>query len=290
VFDPKRRTITAAPFEDRIVHQALCAEIGTPLERHLIPKTYACRVGRGTHAALRQARSWAGSYPFALHLDVTKYFPSIDHGVLMGQLQRAVPSQPVLEICERILDAGLPFAGGTHWHFPGDDLLAPLGRKTGLPIGNLTSQHFANRYLSPVDYRATDRLGVHAYLRYMDDMMLFSNDREQLTDWGHALEEACWRNRLRLHSWRVVPARQGITWLGFRILPGQVRVKRTSVTRARKRLQRLLAEAATSPDGWERFLASLRSTFAHWDHADSWRLREQTLRELGLLQGEEGEE
>jgi hypothetical protein len=289
VFDPKRRMITAAPFEDRIVHQALCAEIGPLLERHLIGRTYACRVGLGTHAALRQARLWAGAYRFVLHMDVTKYFPSIDHGILIRQLERAVHSPAVLELCVRILDAGLPFASGTRWHFPGDDLLAPISRKTGLPIGNLTSQHFANRYLSPVDHRATDRLRVHAYLRYMDDMLLFSNDRVQLSDWGHAVEEACWRNRLRLHTWQVVPVRQGFTWLGFRILPGQVRVKRTSVNRARKRLQRLLAEASASPEAWECFMASLRSTFAHWEHADSWRLREKTLRELGLLHDEEEE-
>ena len=77
--------------------------------------------------------------------------------------------------------------------------------------------------------------------------------------------------------------------MGFRVLPGEVRVKRTSVIRARKRLHRLLAEAAASPEAWERFLASLRSTFAHWRHADSCRLREQTLRELGLLHKLTGE-
>jgi hypothetical protein len=153
----------------------------------------------------------------------------------------------------------------------------------GLPIGNLTSQHFANRYLSPVDHRATDRLGIHAYLRYMDDMLLFGQDRAQLEERGRALEEACWKLRLRLHPWRVEPTRAGITWLGFRILPGQVRVKRTTVVRARKRLQRLLAEAAAHPERWERFMASLRSTFAHWAHGDTWRLRTETLRELGLL-------
>jgi hypothetical protein len=153
----------------------------------------------------------------------------------------------------------------------------------GLPIGILTSQHFANRCLSPVDHRATDRLGIHAYLRCMDDMLLFGQDRAQLEERGGALEEACWKLRLRLHPWRVEPTRAGITWLGFRILPGQVRVKRTTVVRARKRLNRLLAEAAAHPERWERFMASLRSTFAHWVHGDTWRLRTETLRELGLL-------
>ena len=287
LFDPKRRIITAAPFEDRVVHQALCEHIGPLLERGLIARTYACRVGRGTHAAVRQARLWAAQYRFALHLDVAKFFPSIDHDLLVVQLERDIAFGRTVGLCARILDAGCAHARGTRFHFPGDDLLSPLARKTGLPIGNLTSQHFANRYLSPVDHRATDRLRIRGYLRYMDDMLLFADERVQLEEWGHAIEQACWRQRLRLHPWQVVPTRQGVTWLGFRILPGQVRVKRASVVRARKRLGHLLAEAAGNPEGWDRFLASLRSTFAHWEHADSWRLREQTLRQLGILWREE---
>ncbi len=220
------------------------------LERHLIPRTYACRVGLGTHAAIRQARVWAGRYALALHLDVTKFFPSIDHEILLRQLEHDVPCEKTVALCARIIEAGRELAGGTHWHFPGDDLLAPLSRRTGLPIGNLTSQHFANRYLSPVDHRATDRLRIHAYLRYMDDMLIFADDRAQLEGWGHAIEEACWRQRLRLHPWQVVPTRQGITWLGFRIRPGEVRVKRTSVVRAKKRLARLLADASADPAKW----------------------------------------
>ena len=79
VMDPKHRVITAAPFEDRIVHQALAAEIGPLLERGLIADSFACRVGRGTHAALRRARAWARGYRYGVHLDVVKYFPSVDH-------------------------------------------------------------------------------------------------------------------------------------------------------------------------------------------------------------------
>ena len=215
VHDPKTREIVAAPFEDRIVHQALCEHIGPLLERHLIPRTYACRFGLGTHAAIRQAVVWSRAYRFALHLDVRKFFPSIDHAILLAQLEHDIRNPRV--------------------------------------VG------------------------------YMDDMLLFSDDRAQLSGWGDAIEQACWRQRLRLHPWQVMPTRQGITWLGFRILPDQVRVKRTSVVRAKKRLAHLLAEACADPARWERFMASLRSTFAHWAHGDTWRLRDQTLRELGLL-------
>jgi hypothetical protein len=285
--DPKPRTISAAPFDDRIVHQALCAAIGPLLDRGLIHDTYACRAGRGTHAALRRAARWARGHRYALHLDVRKYFPSIDHALLLGQLEREIPCARTLEVCARILASGLRSITPARFHFPGDDLFTPWSRAVGMPIGNLTSQHFANRYLSPVDHRAKDRLRVHAYLRYMDDLLLFDDDPGKLRELGHALEEACLRQRLRLHPWHVVPTRAGVGFLGFRILPNELRVKRSSVRRAKKRLAERLAIGRADRDEMPAFTASLQATFAHWKHGTTYRLREATLRELGVLEGED---
>jgi hypothetical protein len=256
------------------------------LERRLIGDTYACRVGLGTHAALRRARLWAGGYRYVAHLDVRKFFPSIDHAIVLGQLERVLRCPRTLAICQAILISGAACIAPARFHFAGDDLFTPFDRKVGLPIGHLTSQHFANHYLSPVDHRAKDRLRVRAYLRYMDDMLLFENDRGRLVDLAHAIEEACARQRLRLHPWNVVPTAGGLGFLGFRILPGQVRVKRSSVNRAVARLQGLAAAAANDPARKPLLTASLRATFAHWAHGDTYRLREKTLRDLGLLAGD----
>ncbi len=287
ICDPKPRTIAAAPFVDRIVHQSLCHANGPLLERGLIRDTYACRIGLGTHAALRRATRWARAYPFALHLDVRKFFPSIDHTLLLAQLARDVPCERTLAVCRIILSTGAESVTPARFHFAGDDLFAPFVRAVGLPIGNLTSQHFANRYLSPVDHRAKERLRVRPYLRYMDDMMLFGDDRLRLRDLGQAIEDACARLRLRLHPWQVVPTHGGVSFLGFRILPDVVRVKRSSVARAQTRLREKLEMSRGDPQAMRSFLASLRSTFAHWEHADSWRLRKATLRELGILATDE---
>jgi hypothetical protein len=92
----------------------------------------------------------------------------------------------------REIEGGARWTQPARFHFPGDDLFAPTTRAVGLPIGNLTSQHFANRFLSPVDHRAKDRLRIRPYLRYMDDMLLFDDDAGRLRAFGHALEEACW--------------------------------------------------------------------------------------------------
>lgn len=188
-------------------------------------------------------------------------------------------------MCRHILVAGATAIEPARFHFEGDDLFTPLSRAIGVPIGNLTSQHFANRYLSPVDHRAKDRLRIGAYLRYMDDMLVMDDDAARLRDLGAELEHACARLRLRLHPWKVVPTREGVSWLGFRILPGSVRLKRSSVARAKRRLQAQVEAARGNPEAMASVVASVRATFAHWRHADSWRLREQTLRQLGLGAG-----
>jgi hypothetical protein len=275
--------VVAAPFEDRIVHQALCAYIGPRLDRGLIRDSYACRTGLGTHAALRRATVWARHYRYALHLDVMKYFPSIDHALLLAQLRRDIPCEATLEVCRVLLEADARQVEPSRFYFPGDDLFTPFSRTMGLPIGNLTSQHFANRFLSPVDHRARDRLRIHPYLRYMDDMVLFDDDRERLLAWGHEIEAACTRQRLRLHPWQVVPTAGGVNFLGFRILPHELRIKRTSVRRAEVNLEERLAQARANPELYPAFLASMRSVFAHWKHGTSWRLRERTLRKLGIF-------
>jgi len=283
VRDPKRRLIAAAPFRDRIVHQALCAVVAPRLDGHLIAHSYACRTGLGTHAALARAKVWARGHRYFVHLDVAKFFPTVDHAILLAQLARHVPCGRTLNLCARIVAAGGAVSAGPRRHFPGDDLFTPHARPIGLPIGNLTSQHFANRYLSPVDHRAKDRLRVRAYLRYMDDLLLFGDDRATLEGQARAVEEACWRQRLRLHPWQVRATREGVNFLGFRILEDQVRVRRTSVARAEKRLAALARAVREGRLSEEAFALSLRSTFAHWRHADSWRLCGRTLARLGKL-------
>lgn len=287
VHDPKRRLIAAAPFVDRIVHQSLCAAIGPLLDRHLIADTYACRVGLGTHAAVRRATGWARSYRWFVHLDVTKFFPTVDQAIVLAQLAHDVVCPRTVELCGRILAAGTGSVTGPRFHFPGDDLFTPFSRTVGLPIGNLTSQHFANRYLSPVDHRLKDRLRVRAYLRYMDDMLVFSDDRAEVEGFARAIEEACWRQRLRLHPWQARPTRAGVTFLGYRILPDHTRVRRTSVARAEKRLAELANAVREGRLPQETLTRSLRATFAHWSHADTVRLRIRTLRKLGLFQDDE---
>lgn len=280
VHDPKARVISVQPFRDRVVHQCLFAVLEPRLDRRLIRDTYACRAGLGTHAALQRAKCWARTYRWYAHLDVARYFPSIDHHTVRAQLARDVPEVWLRALCERILAAG--DCSRQRWHFPGDDLFAPFAREVGLPLGNLTSQLWANRYLDPVDHLVKDRLRVRPYLRYMDDMLVFGDDRAALEDLARRIEESCHALRLRLHPWEVHPTRAGVGFVGYRVLPDHVRVRRTSVARAERRLLSKVVDAERGLIDPAEVWASLRATFAHWSHADTWRLRGRLLRRIGL--------
>jgi RNA-directed DNA polymerase len=121
----------------------------------------------------------------------------------------------------------------------------------------------------------------------MDDLILFDDDRQKLEALGHRVEEAMHGLRLRLHPWSVHPTRAGMPLLGYRVLPDQTRVKRSSVARAERLLLKKARRWQAGDLEREAFESSLRATFGHWSHADSWRLRERTLRRLGLLQFDE---
>lgn len=277
VHDPKPRRISVPPFADRVVHQALGVAAEPRHERRMIDDSYACRRDHGTHAALRKAAAWSRTYARWVRLDVAQFFPSIDHAIVRAQLARDLPPVPLRALCERILAAGGTRGG---LYVPGDDLFAPVDRVVGLPLGSLMSQLWANRYLDPVDHLVKDRLRVRAYLRYMDDMLLFHDDARALSSIAREVEGACHALRLRLHPWSVQPTKAGVGFVGYRVMGEQVRVRRTSVNRAMRRLRWRMAQGEDLSDA--AFRDALRSVFAHWRHADSWRLRTRALRELGL--------
>jgi hypothetical protein len=208
-------------------------------EATFIPDSYANRIGRGTHAALDRAERWAHRYPYVLQCDVRQFVPSIDHEVLRGILARKLACPDTLGLCEAILAGGIGVLDGeyTQVFFPGDDLLA-AARPRGLPIGNLTSQFWANCYLNELDQFVKRTLGCTAYLRYVDDFLLFAEDKRTLWAWKAAIVERLAALRLTLHpgSSTVYPVATGIPFLGFRIAPAARRLKRRNGVMFARRL------------------------------------------------------
>jgi hypothetical protein len=141
-------------------------------------------VGKGTLAALNRAQQFARGHRYVLQLDVREFFPSIDHAVLETTLARHLADQRVLDLCHRIIAGGRDLLAEEYTPvlFPGDDLFALL-RPRGLPIGNLTSQFWANVMLHPLDLFIKQTLRCRAYLRYCDDLLLFADDKATLHAW-----------------------------------------------------------------------------------------------------------
>lgn len=243
----KRRVISAAPFRDRVVHHALCALIEPIWEARFIHDSYASRPGKGTHAALDRAQQFARGHRYVLQLDVRQFFPSIDHAILRGLLARHIADPHLLGLVDAILAGGADELRDEYQmvYFLGDDLFA-MNRPRGLPIGNQTSQFWANVLLHPLDLFAKQELGCRAYLRYCDDMLLFADDKAQLQRWRDAAITFAGSLRLTLHEGRaqMSPVDAGFPFLGWQLFPFRRRLKRRNVLAFARRFRRMRADYA----------------------------------------------
>jgi RNA-directed DNA polymerase len=283
IHDPKHRLISAAPFRDRVVHHALCNVIEPLFERRFIPDSYANRVGKGTHRALDRCQQFARRYRYVLQCDVRQFFPSIDHAVLKGILGHVIGDPDVMWLVDRILESGVGVLSGEYdmvW-FPGDDLFA-VDRPRGLPIGNLTSQFWANCYLDPFDHFVKRELRCQGYLRYVDDFLLFADDKATLWGWREVVMRRQARLRLTIHERRAHPrpVSEGISFLGFVVFPKGRRLKRRKGIAYRRRLKRLLAAYAAGAIPLDRVDASLQGWINHARCGDTWGLRQALFAEL----------
>ncbi|MCM2472119.1 Retron-type reverse transcriptase [Rhizobium sp. CG5] len=221
IFDPKERLISALPFEDRIAQQALCAVIAPIFDRTLLPRSFACRPGKGTHAAaiLLQAdmRRLDRDGPLhALKTDFFRYFYSIERGALWQLIETKISCRATLTLIE----AMLPRQG------------------IGLPIGSLTSQIFANIYAGVVDRHLQQDLGERCWYRYMDDIVVLGRDPDHLRKVRGSIEQLS-RDRLglRFSKWSIQPISRGVNFVGYRIWPSHKLLRRDSVTRARRKIR-----------------------------------------------------
>lgn len=280
--DPKHRLISAAPFCDRVVHHALCNVIEPIFERTFIGDSYANRVGKGTHGALDRAQQFARRYRYVLQCDVREFFPSVDHACLRGILERKLADPDLRHLIDLILDNGAAVLLDEYRmvYFPGDDLFA-VERPRGLPIGNLTSQFWANIYLNELDQRVKRGLRCLAYLRYVDDFLLFADDKRLLWAWKDQVRDKLADLRLTLHerSSTVYPVENGIPYLGFRVYPDHRRLKRRNGVAFVRRLRRSRAELARREIDLQTLRSRVQGWVAHAGHADTWGLRRALLRE-----------
>jgi len=286
VKDPKERLVSAAPFRDRVVHHALCAVICPLFEPGFSGHTFANRTGKGTHRAIRLYERYRDNHAHVLRADIFRYFPAIDHAILKAEFRRRIACAPTLALMDTIVD-GSNAQEPVNLHYPGDDLFAPYERRRGLPIGNLTSQFFANLYLDRFDHWVIGHLGA-SYVRYVDDFALFHDDPAVLTQWRTKIARFLEGRRLKLHPRKtiILPTAEPSAFLGFELYVGprrhagskggrgRRRLPDDNVARFRNRLRGLRDQWRAGTVDRDDVIARIQSWIAHAHHADTYHLRQ----------------
>lgn len=242
IYEPKPRLISALDFKDRLVQHALCNVVAPIFEQTLMPQTFACRTGLGTHAGVRfvQSRLRHGQFKYFLKTDYSKYFPSVDRLVLHTMIDRKISCNATLKILREII----PQEG------------------KGIPIGSLTSQLFANVYGNAADRFIHFDCKQREWARYMDDIVVLGNDKDELLDTFLRLNDFSMQDlKLRIGKWQISSTSRGINFLGYRIWGGHKLLRKDSVVRAKRKIARYIRQK--DQESLTKFLASW-SGHAKW--------------------------
>lgn len=251
--DRKPRVISAAPFRDRVVHHALMAEVEPWLDARFIHHSYACRRGKGAHKAVDYFQSQAHRYPYVLKLDIARYFPSIRHDVLLTQLGRYIAEPPLLSVLQKIVCSGPVESAGV-----------------GIPIGNLTSQVFANLYLNDLDHAIQADTRCGAYLRYVDDLFILGDDKATLWQLLGDVRRMLADVGLQVHPRKcsLLPTRQKVDILGYQVTRERRWLRNDNGYRAQRRLKLLAGAYACGEIDLPEVRQRVSSWLGHARHAE----------------------
>jgi len=266
IFEPKKREISALPFRDRVVHHALCAIIEPLFNNKFIHDSYACRLGKGTHAASsalslylrRSKRIWDRAY--CLKGDIKKCFQSIDHEILKRIIRRTIRCKKTLTLIDEIIDS-------------------TSGSK-GIPIGNLTSQLFANIYLNELDHFIKEKLKVKFYIRYLDDFIIIYRDKEVVHGWHGKIKQFVEQQlKLTLNAkTSVFPVNQGVDFVGYRTWATHKLLRKRSIIGMKRKLRKLAVLHREGRIGLKDIKCVLASWLGHAQHANSHNVVKRVLR------------
>lgn len=283
VFEPKQREVAALPFRDRVVQHSLIAVIEPIWERRFIADSYACRKGRGLFNGTDRVQSMMRAtlrkhgQLFALKLDVRKFFASIDHSVIKKLLRQRIGCERTLALCDEILASSVQI---------------PTLTPKGLPIGNLTSQLWANIYLHELDHYAKHTLRVKNYVRYMDDVVVIHHDKDYLHDLCSKFTDFL-NDELRLEvndKTQVFPISikhgRALDFLGYRIWPTHRLIRKNSAKRMTRSLKQFTKLYAINKLSLEKIEQSVRSWVAHCSYASSHKIRSAVLSRFRFVKHE----
>jgi retron-type reverse transcriptase len=253
IYIPKEREISALPFKDRVVQHALCNIIEPLFNKYMFPCSYACRKGMGTHRCMFKAKQiiqsvFKNKECYYLKIDFKKFFPSIDRSVLYQEINRKIKDKHILWLLNKIIP--------------------PTG--TGIPIGNLTSQLFANVYGTIFDRFIKQSLRVKYYVRYMDDSVIFSENKSYLKILKNIIEEFIHiKLKMIFSKWYIENIHKGLNFVGYRIFKNKVLIRKSSVIRCKRKIKSYLYHR-----DYTQLYKSLVSWFGYIQWADTYNLRQ----------------
>lgn len=284
VHDPKRRLIMALPFRDRVVQWAIYRQLNPIFDRRYISTSYGCRFGGGSHRAVAKLKEYLrlqSGTAYVLKMDISKYFYRVNHDILMSILERIIKDEGLLWLLHEIIYSDHDFGiEADDYNYSGHRL-----NDVGMPIGNLSSQMFANLYLNDADQYAKHVLRVKYYIRYMDDIVIVGSDKKELKRVWEEMEEFLADHlALTLNAKTCIRSeKQGVDFCGYRVWHDHIKLRKKSAIKMKHRLRWLRKAYARGEVDMQTVTDSLVSYLGMLSHCDSYELRKSVLKDLVLV-------
>lgn len=255
IYEPKERTIYILPFDpDRIVQHALMNVVEPLIDPRMFYHSYSCRPGKGIHKGAQVTMRYVYRNDYCLKCDVSKFYPSVNHDIMMDIVERIISDKHVLWLI--------------------DDVVNSIDGETNLPIGNYMSQWLGNLYLDKLDHLVKDVFHTKDYIRYCDDFLLFGNNKHELFDFGqeiqHFMKETL---KMKLSKCELFPTSHGVDFLGYRYFKDKILVRKTTAKAMKKRVATLYHEFHNGLSSPEHIYGSLQSTLGWLKWANSYNLK-----------------
>jgi len=288
--DPKSRVIHASAFRDRIIHHAIINVLILIYEKIFIYDSYASRIDKGVHQALsrfdlfkrkvsrngkrvrsggvRTANSIEG---YVLKCDIKHYFDTVDHEVLLSILRRKIKDENLIQLIKKVLDNfESPFKG------------------KGMPLGNYTSQFFANVYLNELDYFVKHILRAQCYIRYVDDFIILHRSKEVLELWKKRIENYLECLKIELHTDKsiIIPLKNGVTFLGYRVFYYCKLLRRRNTRHFKAKLAKLLDQYKSKEIKKGDLIQLLQGWFGYAKWANTYKFRQKILKVIENIERE----
>lgn len=269
--DPKTRKISKSDFRDRVVHHALCNIIEPIFERSFIYDSYANRKGKGTLKAVKRFENFKRKVSknntiscYVLKADIRKYFETVDHRILSIIIKKKITDKRIIWLIQKILNSS-------------------AGNETniGMPLGNLTSQFFANVYLNGLDYFVKHELKAKYYIRYVDDFVILHRSREILDRYKKQINLFLKdKLALQLHpeKSRIFPLYKGTEFLGLKIFANHKMVRKKNIRKFQQKLNSLVRQYKDSIIDYDKIYDLLEGWCAYIQHSNSYNLKQKMLK------------